>query len=223
MHKDGDKGAVLQRDKQTFAVAPHLPCGLVTPEMLRKLADLAEKYNAAALKCTSAQRIAIIGIQEQDIDPLWQDLGETKPGHLLGMTVRSVKVCPGTQFCKRAMQDSLEVGKELDARYHGKPLPGKMKLGISGCPFDCSETCIKDIALLGVKSGWRILIGGSGGIKPRLAQRLTEDAFSTTQALAIIEKLFNLYIENAKPGERFANVIERLTLDVVKETVLKAI
>jgi len=220
MHKDGDKGAVLQRDKQTFAVAPHLPCGLVTPDMLRKLAALAEKYNAAAIKCTSAQRIAIVGIHEQDIDRIWQDLGETKTGHLIGMTVRSVKVCPGSQFCKRAMQDSLEVGKELDARYHGKPLPGKMKLAVSGCPFDCSETCIKDIALLGVKTGWRILIGGCGGIKPRLAQRLTEEPVSTPQALAIIEKLFNLCIAHAKKGERFAGVVERLTLDHIKEAVL---
>ncbi|MCL2648495.1 MAG: hypothetical protein FWD61_16060 [Phycisphaerales bacterium] len=223
MHTDGDKGAVIQRDKKTFAVAPHFPCGMVTPDQLRKIADLAEKYNAAALKCTSAQRIAIIGIQEQDIDHLWQDLGQYRPGHLIGMVVRSVKVCPGTQFCKRAQQDSLQAGMELDTRYHGKSLPGKMKLGVSGCPFDCSETCIRDIGLVGGRNGWKICVGGCGGIKPRLAQRLTNEEVSLPQALAIIETLFNIYLEHAKKGERFASVIERLTLATVQETVLKAI
>jgi len=223
MHQDGGKGAVLQRDRKTFAVAPHFPCGIVTPDDLRKIANLAEKYNAAALICTSAQRIAISGLPEHDLDPLWQDPGETKPGHLIGMTVRSVKVCPGTQFCKRAMQDSLQIGKELDARYHGKPLPGKMKLAVSGCPFDCSETCIRDIALVGTRAGWRIFVGGCGGIKPRLAQRLLNEEVSSGQALAIVEKLFNIYIEHAKKGERFASVIERLTLAAVQEAALKAI
>ncbi|MCL2641766.1 MAG: hypothetical protein FWD53_13030, partial [Phycisphaerales bacterium] len=175
----------------------------------------------------SAQRIAIIGVQEQDIDKIWQDLGhpphKAKPGHLVGMTVRSVKVCPGSQFCKRAMQDSLQVGMELDTRYHGKPLPGKMKLGVSGCPFDCSETCIKDIALVGTRAGWRIFVGGCGGIKPRLAQRLLDEDVDTPQALAIVETLVNIYIEHARKGERFAGVIERLTLATIQEAVLKAL
>ena len=105
MLKDGDKGAILQRDQQTFAVAPHLPCGLVTPAMLRKIADVAEKYQAAAVKCTSAQRIAIVGVQEKDIDAIWAEFGDSNPGHMFGDCVRSVKACPGTQFWKRGRQD----------------------------------------------------------------------------------------------------------------------
>ena len=107
MLADGDKGVVLQRDKTTYAVAPHLPCGLVTPAMLRRIADVADKYHAAALKCTSAQRIAIVGIREEDVDAVWGEFGEEPvKGHMTGSCVRSVKACPGTQFCKRARQDS---------------------------------------------------------------------------------------------------------------------
>jgi NAD(P)H-nitrite reductase large subunit len=40
----GEKGSIPQRDIETYAVAPHLPCGVVTPVLLRKLADVAEKY-----------------------------------------------------------------------------------------------------------------------------------------------------------------------------------
>jgi NAD(P)H-nitrite reductase large subunit len=74
-----DKGAILQRDKETFAIAPHLPAGICSPDTLRKLADIADKYHAAALKCTGAQRIAIVGLKEEDLDNAWIDLG-LRPG-----------------------------------------------------------------------------------------------------------------------------------------------
>ena len=71
MLQDGEKGVIIQRDKKTYAVAPHIPCGLVRPEQLRRLAEIAEKYQAQALKITSAARIAIVGVDEKDIDNIW--------------------------------------------------------------------------------------------------------------------------------------------------------
>ena len=55
MMKDGDKGVILQRDRKTYAVAPHIPCGVVTPDLLRRLADVAERYPMDTMKITSAQ------------------------------------------------------------------------------------------------------------------------------------------------------------------------
>lgn len=211
MIPDGDKGAVLQRDRQTYAVAPHLPCGVVTPAMLRKIADVAEKYHAQALKCTSAQRIAIVGVAEEDVDKIWQEFGETgRPGHLFGDCVRSVKACPGTQFCKRARQDSLAVGLELDRRYHGAKMPGKMKIGVSGCPNQCAETPIKDIGLVGSRNGWMIYVGGSGGSCARLADLLSVKEFSTDEAYDVVEKIIAFYHLKARPGERLGEMIDRL-------------
>ena len=131
MLNDGEKGAVLQRDRETYGIAPHLPCGLVTPEILRKIADVAERYRVPVLKITSAARIAMLGIREEDIDAIWDELG-IKPGSVVGICVRSIKVCPGTTYCKRGQADSLGVGRVLD-EYHGLELPGKMKIGVSGC------------------------------------------------------------------------------------------
>jgi len=139
MLKDGEKGVILQRDKQTYAVAPHIPCGVVKPETLRKLADVAQKYQAQALKITSAARIAIVGIDENDIDAVWDELGMAA-GFAVGLCVRSVKACPGTTFCKRGMQDSLSIGLKLDEKYNGQQMPSKFKIGISGCPNQCAET-----------------------------------------------------------------------------------
>ena len=147
MLEDGDKGVILQRDKTTYAVAPHIPCGVVSPDKLRKIADVAEKYNVAALKITSAARIAIVGLREDQVDDVWNDLGMV-PGAGVGLCVRSIKACPGTTFCKRGMLDSLSMGLKLDEIYHGLETPGKLKIGVSGCPNQCAEVCIKDIGLV---------------------------------------------------------------------------
>jgi NAD(P)H-nitrite reductase large subunit len=89
----GEKGSIPQRDNETYAVAPYIPCGVVTPELLRKLADVAEKYGAKSLKITGATRIALVGIKEEDIDRVWQDLGMS-PGRAVGLCIRSIPVSP---------------------------------------------------------------------------------------------------------------------------------
>ena len=218
MLNDGEKGVIIQRDKATYAVAPHIPCGVVSAETLRKIADVAEKYNAAAMKITSAARIAIVGLKEEDIDNVWADLGLSR-GAAVGLCVRSVKACPGTTFCKRGKQDSLTVGMKLDEIYHGMELPSKLKIGVSGCSNQCAETCIKDIALVGIPNGWRLLVGGNGGAKARLSQELAKD-IDTDQALELIEKVINYYKANAKPHQRIGAMIEKMGFDEFKAAVL---
>ena len=218
MLKDGEKGAVLQRDKETFAVAPHIPCGVITPDQLRKLADAAEKYDAAAVKITSAARVALVGIKENDIDNLWEDLS-IPFGHAVGLCVRSIKACPGTTFCRLGQQDSLTMGMKIDEIYHGMELPSKTKMGVSGCNNQCAENCIKDIALLGKKRGWTVQIGGKGTSKPRLADVLVE-GLSDDEALKMVETFVNYYKETAKKHERVGKLIDRLGLEEIKKAVL---
>jgi len=218
MLQDGEKGVILQRDKQTYAVAPHIPCGVVKPQTLRKLADVAEKYGAAALKITSAARIAIVGLREEDVDNVWSDL-EMSPGAAVGLCVRSIKACPGTTFCKRGIQDSLSLGLKLDEKYHGLQLPGKFKLGVSGCPNQCAETCIKDIGLVGMPKGWKVFAGGNGGAKARLSRELAKD-LSTEQALELVDKVIEYYKANAKPHRRLGAMIEKMGFDEFKSAVL---
>jgi len=218
MLQDGDKGVIIQRDKQTYAVAPHIPCGVIKPQTLRKLADVAEKYNAQALKITSAARIAIVGVEEQDVESIWSELGMS-PGAAVGLCVRSVKACPGTTFCKRGQQDSLTVGLELDRKYHGTVLPGKLKIGVSGCPNQCAETCIKDIGLVGTLKGWRVLAGGNGGARPRLAQEVARD-LSTEQALETIDKLVEFYKANGKKNQRLGAMMEKMSIEEFKAAAI---
>jgi NAD(P)H-nitrite reductase large subunit len=221
MLKDGEKGVIRQRGKEnpTYAIAPHAPCGIVTPDQLRNIADVAEKYDVAALKITSAARIALVGIEEDQVDGVWKDLG-MDTGHATGLCVRSVKACPGNTFCRLGLQDSLKMGMKIDETYHGMVLPGKMKMGVSGCKVQCAENCIKDISLYGTKDGWTVMIGGNGSARPRLADILIEDLLSE-DAEAMVAKVIAYYKENSK-RERMGKMINRIGLDEIKSALLSS-
>jgi NAD(P)H-nitrite reductase large subunit len=215
MLKLGEKGAIPQRDNKTYAIAPHIPCGLVTPELLRRIADTSEKHNAKVIKITGAARIAIIGLEEKDIDEVWNDLSLDK-GAAVGLCVRSIRTCPGNTYCKLGQQDALKIGLALDKIYHGKVLPGKFKMAVSGCHLSCSESWVRDVGLIGKKKGWTLVIGGNVGASPRIAEEcaneLDEDA-----ALAAIETVVNYYQENAKKGERLGKMMDRLGIDPFRQ------
>jgi NAD(P)H-nitrite reductase large subunit len=206
-----EKGAILQRDKENFAIAPHIPGGIITDfNLLRKLADVAEKYGAQAIKLTSAQRVAVVGLKEDDLDQVWADLGMV-PGAAIGLCVRSVKICPGTTFCRIGMQDAVEVGLKLDEKYHGYELPFKFKIGVSGCPNNCSESSIKDIGLVGMQKGWRVLAGGFvSGLKPRLAD-VVATGLNDEEALDLTDKIIEWY-QQADKKKRLGRVIDDVGL-----------
>lgn len=206
-----DKGAVIQRDMETYAIAPHVPAGLISSDQLRKLADVADKYNAKAIKITAAQRIALVGLEEKDIDSAWQDLG-MKPGAAIGLCVRSIKTCPGTTFCKRAFRDSVSIGLKLDDRYHGMNLPNKLKIGVSGCPNSCSDNHTRDIGLMGTPKGWSVFVGGKGGTIPRLGDKLIMGV-SDEKVLNLVDEIVKVYASNATGKERLGAYIDRVGFD----------
>lgn len=212
-------GAVLQRDKQTYAIVPHIPGGITDPQTLRKIADVAEKYNAAALKVTSSQRIAIVGLDPADVDSAWGELG-MDPGAAAGLCLRSVKICPGTTFCKRGQQDSVSLGLEIDKRYHGRALPGKFKIAVSGCMNSCSEPAVRDIGVMGTPRGFNIMVGGNAGLHPRLGDLLIEHR-EPDEVLKIVDRILDYYEKNAKRNERIGRMIDRIGLDTLKAAVLE--
>jgi NAD(P)H-nitrite reductase large subunit len=213
-----EKGAIVQRDQETFAIAPHIPGGITSPATLRKIADVAEQFDAKALKLTSAQRIAIVGIEEDKLDAIWEAVGE-KPGAAIGMCVRSVKICPGTTFCKRGQQDSVGVGLELDKTYHGMALPWKFKIGVSGCANDCGEVCIKDVGVIGTPKGWNVMVGGNGGGQPRLSQKLAEHVPGDEEAMQIVTKVVDWFKKQNRKG-RIGKHIQEMGLDAFRKEVL---
>lgn len=214
------RGAVLQRDKTTFAIVPHMPGGITNSATLRKIADVADKYNAAALKCTSAQRIAIVGLAHEDVEKAWNDLG-MEPAAAVGLCIRSVKICPATTFCKRGQQDAVSLGLELDKKYHGLELPSKFKMAVSGCQNSCSEPAVRDIGIMGTPKGYTLMVGGNAGLKPRLGDKIATQ-LEPDQVMVLVDKIITWYKENGKRNERIGELIDRVGLDRFKQEVLGA-
>ena len=214
-----EKGAIVQRDRQRYGVAPRIPAGITDPATLRRIADVAERYGVAQIKLTSAQRIALLGFAEEQLDAILADLGEP-PGAAIGLCVRSIKVCPGTDFCKRGQQDSVTVGLEVDRRYHGMQLPWKFKMGVSGCMNDCAETCLKDVGLVGTPRGWHLMVGGNGGSQPRLAHRLLEHLPDAATALAAVDHMVNWFqAQNRKC--RLGKFIDEMGIEAFRAAALE--
>lgn len=213
------KGANLQKiynGKKTYAITPHLPGGFVKPEVLRKYADVADKYGGV-LKLTSAQRIMITALKAEDIETVWAELG-MQPAMGFANFVRSIKICPGNVFCKRGKQDSVKLGLELDKRWHKKEMPSRIKLGVAGCPNSCSEIYVKDIGVLGTDEGWDIYVGGTAGAHPRLADKLIE-GLDYDEVLRIVDVIIEYYQKNADI-ERVGQFIDRIGFKKFKADVL---
>lgn len=213
MLKLGEKGAIPQKDKTTYAIAPHIPCGVVTPALLRKLADIAEKYKVQAMKITGATRIALVGLKEEDIDPIWAELGMDK-GAAVGLCVRSIRACPGTTFCSLGKQDALGMGMKLDGLYHAAQLPGKLKMAVSGCKINCAESSVRDLGLIGEADGWKVVAGGNVGVNPRIADAVA-NGLNDEQALDCVKKVLAYYKNTATKGERIGKMIDRIGLEAL--------
>ena len=212
------KGAIVQRDRRTYAIAPHLPGGLLSKDVLLRYAALFDRYDVKAMKITGAQRIAIIGFEEDQLDRVWSELG-MKPGAAIGLCVRSVEMCPGTTFCKLGQQDSMAVGLKLDEKYHGMELPGKFKIAVCGCPMNCAAAPTRDVGVQGNPRGWKILVGGCLGPRPRLGRELCL-AGSDEEALRLVDRIVTSFRAGARPRERLGRMIDRVGWDAFRDAAL---
>ncbi len=214
---DKPDGSILQRDKETYAIVPRTPAGLLTPDILENLAAVVRKYEIPITKITSGHRLALVGLKKEDIPKVWTDLG-TDVGRATELCLHYVQACPGNQVCSLGVQDSLGMGTELEKRYLGVEMPAKLKVGVSGCPMTCSEGYVRDIGLIGKRSGWTVAYGGNSGGRPRIADVIAEK-LTSEEAIALVDKLVDFYCQNGKKRERVARMVDRLGLDAVMAAV----
>ena len=162
--------ANIQKDG-TFSVVPRMRGGVTSPEELRRIADVAEKYKVPMVKITGSQRIDLLGVKKADLPKIWADLGMPS-GQAYTKGVRMVKTCVGTEFCRFGVQDSTRAGIELERRLEHLFTPHKVKMGAVGCPRNCAEATVKDIGLVGQDGSWQVVVGGAAGKKVRKADLL---------------------------------------------------
>lgn len=209
--------ANIQRDG-TFSVVPRMRGGVTTPAELRRIADVAEKYNVPMVKVTGSQRIDLLGVRKSDLPLIWADLGMPS-GQAYTKGVRMVKTCVGSTFCRFGTQDSITTGIELETRLENLYTPHKFKMAVVGCPRNCAEATVKDVGLVGQEGSWQVVVGGAAGKGVRKADLLI--TVETTQdALEAAELFFQYYRENANYLERSYDFVERFGIEKVrKETV----
>ena len=215
---DIPKGAILQRDKETYAIVPRTPVGLVSPEDLERIVKVARKYQIPVIKITSGQRFALVGMKKDDVDKIWEDLG-MDVGKATELCLHYVQACPGTAVCKFGVKDSLGLGMEIEKFFSGLDLPAKVKIGVSGCPFCCGESFVRDIGILGKKKGWTFIVGGSSARRPRIGDVLIED-LSGEEIINLTKQTLEYYQDKAKKRERMARFVDRIGIENIKEAIL---
>ena len=209
--------ANIQKDG-TFSVIPRIRGGVTSPDELRRIADVAEKYSVRMVKITGSQRIDLLGIKKTDLPGVWADLGMAS-GQAYTKGVRMVKTCVGTEFCRFGTQDSTAAGIEMERRFEQLFTPHKVKMATVGCPRNCAEATVKDIGMIGQEGGWQVVVGGAAGKSVRQADLLTT-VESTEAALEASELFFQYYREHANYLERTYDFVERVGIEKVrKETV----
>lgn len=210
-------GAILQRDKATYAIVPRTPVGLVTPDVLESIAAAARKFDIPIIKITSGQRFALVGIKPEDVEKVWAELG-MDVGRAVELCLHYVQACPGTDVCRYGLQDSLGLGREIEEFFLGMDLPAKVKIGVSGCPFCCAESFVRDIGVFGKKSGWSLVVGGSSARRPRVGD-VVHERLSHDEVIPLIKAALEYYRQNAKKNERMAKFVDRIGIEEVKDAL----
>ncbi|WP_035059106.1 nitrite reductase large subunit NirB [Andreprevotia chitinilytica] len=210
--------ANIQKDG-TFSVIPQMKGGVTNSSELRRIADVADKYQVPMVKVTGGQRIDLLGVKKEDLVNVWQDLG-MQSGHAYGKSIRTVKTCVGSEFCRFGTQNSTQMGIDLETMLANMWSPHKVKLAVSGCPRNCAEAGIKDVGVIAVDSGWELYVGGNGGIKTEVAQFLCK--VKTAEEVKEYSGAFlQLYREEAYYLDRTVHYIERVGLDYIKAKVVE--
>ncbi len=210
--------ANIQKDG-TYSVVPRMWGGLTTAAELRRIADVAEKYQVPTVKLTGGQRIDLLGIKKEDLPDVWRDL-QMPSGHAYGKSLRTVKTCVGNEHCRFGTQASMSMGVDLEKMLFGMYSPHKVKLAVSGCPRNCAEAGIKDVGVIGVDSGWEIYVAGNGGIKTEVAQFLCK-VKTREEVMEYSGAFLQLYREEGWYLERTVHFVSRVGMEVVKRRILE--
>ena len=211
--------ANIQKDG-TFSVVPRMRGGVTTPDELRRIADVADKYSVRMVKVTGSQRIDLLGVKKADLPRVWEDLGMPS-GQAYTKGVRMVKTCVGTEFCRFGVQDSTNTGIELERRLENLFTPHKVKMGVVGCPRNCAEATVKDIGMVGQDGSWQVVVGGAAGKTVRKADVLVT-VETTEEALNACCLFFQYYREHANYLERTYDLVERVGIERVRRDTIYA-
>lgn len=210
--------ANIQRDG-TFSVVPRIYGGVTSAAELKKIAEVAEKYQAKMVKITGGQRIDLLGFKKEDLPHVWRELGMPS-GHAYTKAFRTCKSCVGTDFCRYGLGDSIALAQKIERRFQGVESPHKMKLATAGCPRNCSEAYVKDLGAVAIEGGqWEIYIGGAAGSSVRKGDLLCT-VNSHEEVLKYMGRFMQYYREHGKYLERSYGFVQRLGIEKLRDILV---
>ena len=211
----------IQKDG-SYSVVPRMPGGEVTPDGLIAVGQVAKKYGLYT-KVTGGQRVDLFGARVEQLPAIWEELiaAGFESGHAYGKSLRTVKSCVGSTWCRYGVDDSVGLAVELENRYKGLRAPHKIKFGVSGCTRECAEAQGKDVGIIATDKGWNLYVCGNGGMKPRHAELLASD-LTKSQLIALIDRFLMFYVRTADRLQRTSTWRDNLEggLDYLKAVVI---
>jgi nitrite reductase (NADH) large subunit len=201
---------------------PRIAGGEITPDKLIVIGEVGKKYNLYT-KITGGQRIDLFGAQLNDLPAIWKQLIDAgfESGHAYGKSLRTVKSCVGSTWCRYGLEESVSFAIELEDRYKGLRSPHKLKGGVSGCIRECAEARGKDFGVIAVEGGWNLYVCGNGGATPKHAKLLAEKVDNET-CIKYLDRFLMYYIQTAAPLMRTAAWLDKLEggIEQVKKVVI---
>ncbi|MEL4016176.1 nitrite reductase large subunit NirB [Dryocola clanedunensis] len=213
--------ANIQKDG-TYSIVPRVPAGEITPDGLIAIGLVAKRYRLYS-KITGGQRIDLFGARLEELPAIWEELVAAgfETGHAYGKSLRTVKSCVGSTWCRYGVQDSTGLAIELENRYKGLRSPHKIKMAVSGCTRECAEAQSKDIGVIATEKGWNLYVCGNGGMKPRHADLFASDLDRET-LIRTVDRLLMFYIRTADRLQRTSTWMDNLEggLEYLRDVVL---
>jgi len=211
----------MQKDG-TYSIVPRMPGGEVTPDRLIVIGEVAKEYNLYT-KITGGQRVDLFGARVDQLPDIWEKLiaAGMETGHAYGKSLRTVKSCVGSTWCRYGVQDSMAMAIFLENRYKGIRSPHKFKLGVSGCTRECAEAQSKDFGIIATENGWNLYVSGNGGMKPRHGDLFATDLDDET-LVKYIDRYLMFYVRTADRLQRTSVWLENLEggLEYVQKVVI---
>ncbi|ATI03516.1 MAG: nitrite reductase large subunit NirB [Cycloclasticus pugetii] len=207
----------------TYSIVPRIPGGEITPDKLITLGEVGKKYNLYT-KITGGQRVDLFGAHQEDLPVIWKELIDAgfETGHAYGKSLRTVKSCVGSTWCRYGVADSVTTAIDLENRYKGLRTPHKIKFAVSGCTRECAEAQSKDVGVIATENGWNLYLCGNGGMKPRHA-----DLFATgldyETMIQYIDRFLMFYVKTADRLQRTSTWMMNLEggIDYLREVVIE--
>jgi nitrite reductase (NADH) large subunit len=194
----------------TYSVVPRIAGGEITPEKLSAIGRIGQKYNLYT-KITGGQRIDMFGARVEQLPDIWEELINEgfESGHAYGKSLRTIKSCVGSTWCRYGVQDSVSFAIFVEDRYKGLRAPHKLKGAVSGCIRECAEAQSKDFGIIATEKGWNLYVCGNGGARPQHAKLLVADV-DTDTCIKYIDRFLMFYIKTADPLTRTATWLNKM-------------